>query len=187
MVDCTCCFTEGCPGSQLIIAFPLHRCRFSKYDSLILMCLGKHSPNTNAALHAWANCCRCRLIILQTCILSWSVNSRTIPIIAVFAHPPSLWLITSTEALPVSYFHGVSLCAARKITRVQYLMEILVSGVVWLATFATVWTQLIKIPGLLHSQEKTHLNSFCTCGVQFCFITVCCSTPERFGRNCPHH
>lgn len=42
------------------------------------MCLGTHNPNTNAALHAWANHCRCHLIISSTCSLSWSVNSGTI-------------------------------------------------------------------------------------------------------------
>lgn len=68
----------GLPRFTAHNCLPLHRRRFSKYDSLILMCLRKHNPNTNAALHAWANHCRCRLIISLTCILSWSVNSGTI-------------------------------------------------------------------------------------------------------------
>lgn len=79
---------RGLPRFTAYNWLPLHRCRLSKYDSLILMRRGKHSPNTDAALHAWSNSCRCCLIISPTCILSWSVNSRTIPIIAVLARPP---------------------------------------------------------------------------------------------------
>lgn len=94
----------GLPRFTAYNCLPLHRCRFSKYDSLILMCLGKHNPNTNAALHAWANRCRCRLIISPTCTLSWSINSRED---LIFASLPvhrsaSLWLITSKPA-PVSW------------------------------------------------------------------------------------
>ena len=75
----------GLPRFTAYNCLPLHRCRFSKYDSLILMCLGKHNPNTDAALHARANHCRCRLIISATCTPGWSVNSGTI---SSFARPP---------------------------------------------------------------------------------------------------
>lgn len=68
----------GLPRFTAYNCLPLHRCRFSKYDSLFLMCLGKNNPNTNAALHGWANRSRCRLIISPTCTLSWSVNSGVI-------------------------------------------------------------------------------------------------------------
>ncbi len=68
----------GLPQFTAYNCLPLHRRRFSKYDSLILMCLGKHNPNTNATLHAWENRRRCHLIISPTCTFSWSVNSGTI-------------------------------------------------------------------------------------------------------------
>lgn len=68
----------GFPWFTAHNCLPFHRRCLCKYDSLILMCLGTHNPNTNAALHAWANDCRCHLIISSTCSLSWSVNSGTI-------------------------------------------------------------------------------------------------------------
>lgn len=72
----------GLPRFTAHNCLPLHGRRFSKYDSLILMCLGKHKANTNASLHAWANHCRCCLIISPTCTLNRSVNSGT------FSSPP---------------------------------------------------------------------------------------------------
>lgn len=124
----------GLPRFTAYNCLPLHRCCFSKYDSLILMCLGKHNPNTNAALHAWANRCRCRLIISPTCTLSWSVISGTIPsTLSSPVHWSAVALIDDIAAsspLLLSYFRRSSLCASRKITLVQYLMEILAGGAV---------------------------------------------------------
>lgn len=128
----------GLPRFAAYNCLPLHRCRFSKYDSLILMCLGKHIPNTNAALHAWAHRCRCRLIITPTCTPSWSVIRGTIPIFALSRpRPPmctSLWLI-SLKPVPLSrsqHFHWAPLHTPRKITFVQFLMEIFGLGLFWL-------------------------------------------------------
>lgn len=130
MVDCTCCFTDGCPRFTAHNCLPLHRRHFSKYDSLILMCLGKHQPNANATLHAWGNRRRCCLIISPTCTLNWSVNSATIsssplrPSADQFCfdwwqlHVHWTQLLFSWSSW---YFHS------RQITLVQYLMEILFS------------------------------------------------------------
>lgn len=109
---------------------PLHRRHFSKYDRLILMCLPKHNTNTNAALHAWANRCRCHLIISHACTLSWSVNCG--PISSSPLRPSAdrrrfdWWWLHGNQPPPdphprlsVPYFHGSSRCASRKITAVQ--------------------------------------------------------------------
>lgn len=125
---------RGLPRFTAHNCLPLHRRHFSKYDSLILMCLRKHSPNTNAALHAWANHCRCRLIISPTCTLNWSVNSETISSSPLCPFTDrrrfDWWRLHRKRAPPllVTYFHRSSLCATRKITLVQYLMEMLFSG-----------------------------------------------------------
>lgn len=147
----------GLPRFTAHNCLPLHRRRFSKYDRLILMCLGKHNPNTNAALHAWANRCRCRLIISPTCTPGWSVNSGTI------SSSPRLWLMTVTSE-PVSPLLLVP-CVHRdpwKITLVQHLMKIQLSWVVW-------WADVVAV---LRFQEKAHLNYSRTCGTLFSFVTI---------------
>lgn len=94
----------------------------------------------------------------------------------ISARLPLLWLIMSKPA-PVSWSRTFTLCLQKDKTCL-ILNENLGLGA-FKRNLMLYEKKLIQ--RLLHSSQKTHLNSFCTCGVQFCFITIFFSTPNSLS------
>lgn len=164
MVDCTRCFAECSPRFTAHNCLPLRRRRFGKYDSFILICLGKHKPNADATLHAWANRCRCCLIISPTCTLNCEQWFQSHP-----RRPPiSAALINGCYAEPSSCCFGPVLLP-KKDNTCPVLNGNSVDSVGWYARVVAVWKKTNKEVAAFTGENPR------ACGDQCSSRTIHCS------------